>query len=711
MSLMALLSTALRPIVVRKLKEHELLIEVVHGANRRALKRPALEELHRSLTRLHKALGMPLQLLDECGDAIAGHTPALHAWRGAAYLCAGDDRAPVWFDPPEVSSLECPSAPHVAIPLCPLLQLRYCEAEEVRLSWETRGEGGGWQPVGELASYVPTDADEGAELRVRAVAGREPSAIARELLERTLELGVVRRAPPRPALARRLAAFAADGGVEPRGKIRVMSYNLLAQTYQRGWDGAGGVHSYCPPDLTAAASRLPRQLAEVLSFSPDVLCMQEVDARTFESHWKPQLEARGYTGAFSLKRGVSSSEGCALFVDRRTFELQQMRIVPLDLQDTSAPLRRLLEAHPATCDAVQSLPTIAQLALLRHVDGRTLLVANTHLYYAHRAVHVRLMQIGSLLHHAHAWTDALDAPRPPLVLAGDLNCASTHGAVQLLLQGEIRRSHRDWMYGYLYWREGIGVEKAARDAAACTLRRRGVESDEGCGVEGDEARSAEVGEAADEAQQLSLRSALAVAQRFHLLRLAAQRLLREEWRLSSQSPEAVPAEASAFYAAAVSDFREGKTLLTSTPLAALEVAEVCGVQVEQAGGLHFAISFVPQERMADLDGILRQQIEELRQLADTFPTETGVDLYPGVELASIWQLQSAYGRNTVPTHVLPDYQDALDWIWFDKSHLRLAKVAPLPSREECMMNTAMPSAEFPSDHVSLCADLTWIDQD
>ena len=36
-------------------------------------------------------------------------------------------------------------------------------------------------------------------------------------------------------------------------------------------------------------------------------------------------------------------------------------------------------------------------------------------------------------------------------------------------------------------------------------------------------------------------------------------------------------------------------------------------------------------------------------------------------------------------------------------------VAPLPSVEELTRDVALPSAEFPSDHVSLCADLAWRD--
>ena len=78
-------------------------------------------------------------------------------------------------------------------------------------------------------------------------------------------------------------------------------------------------------------------------------------------------------------------------------------------------------------------------------------------------------------------------------------------------------------------------------------------------------------------------------------------------------------------------------------------------------------------------------------------------------LSQPFRLESAYGLHTSPTHVVPRYANALDWICFDAQRLRVEAVAPLPSVEELTRDVALPSAEFPSDHVSLCADLAWRD--
>ena len=47
----------------------------------------------------------------------------------------------------------------------------------------------------------------------------------------------------------------------------------------------------------------------------------------------------------------------------------------------------------------------------------------------------------------------------------------------------------------------------------------------------------------------------------------------------------------------------------------------------------------------------------------------------------------------------------------DAQQLRVESVAPLPSLEELTRDVAIPSAEFPSDHVSLCCDLAWAADD
>ena len=77
----------------------------------------------------------------------------------------------------------------------------------------------------------------------------------------------------------------------------------------------------------------------------------------------------------------------------------------------------------------------------------------------------------------------------------------------------------------------------------------------------------------------------------------------------------------------------------------------------------------------------------------------------GAALCHSLDLASAYGPHCVPTHCVAGYANALDWICFSRETLRVVGVAPLPPIDELRRHVAIPSAEFPSDHVSLVADL------
>ena len=79
----------------------------------------------------------------------------------------------------------------------------------------------------------------------------------------------------------------------------------------------------------------------------------------------------------------------------------------------------------------------------------------------------------------------------------------------------------------------------------------------------------------------------------------------------------------------------------------------------------------------------------------------------GVRLTQPTPMQSAYGLHAPPTHVVPRYANTLDWICVDGQRLEVVRVAPRPPLQELTRDVAMPSAEWPSDHVSLCCDLAW----
>lgn len=78
-----------------------------------------------------------------------------------------------------------------------------------------------------------------------------------------------------------------------------------------------------------------------------------------------------------------------------------------------------------------------------------------------------------------------------------------------------------------------------------------------------------------------------------------------------------------------------------------------------------------------------------------------------VELKQSFKLGSAC-ETPKYTNFTVGFADCLDYIFYDKSSMTVRQVVPLPSHEEVIQHTALPSIVFPSDHIALVSDLKWL---
>ena len=231
---------------------------------------------------------------------------------------------------------------------------------------------------------------------------------------------------------------------------------------------------------------------------------------------------------------------------------------------------------------------------------------------------------------------------------------------------------------------------------------------------------------------MSLQGAKELALRFQRLRRAIKcvRLSRDvprEASLHVDGPGAAAAEL-AWAARLAAEVAAGRTLLDSPVLAAEEISLQLGLPrgamerdrdaVVEAAAVHLGELGVQLEEAA---ASLREQVA---RLSDEFAREHTQGAPPsekakeelqarlaqasaGAQLSQPWRLRSAYGLHTQPTHATRAYLNALDWICADAAQLDVLGTAPIPPSEELIRDVAIPSAEFPSDHVSLCCDLAW----
>ena len=257
--------------------------------------------------------------------------------------------------------------------------------------------------------------------------------------------------PDAPMVALRQRFVAA----KEEGELRVVSYNLLANQYTSQEDAQERIFAHVGKKWLDAARRAQMLLHEMLSMRADLLLLQEVDEKTFYTLLQPAFEASGYDAVFAAKSAKSKSmqEGCAVVYSLAAFEEAQVedkRAVPLRLllQQEDPALDGLFKQHPGLAQmATEKVATTAQFLRLtlkqrEGGDSRSIVVANTHLFYHPYADHIRAIQ-------AYAVIREIDRIRgnDAVVLGGDLNSDPQSGVISLLMNGGLDESFPHcWKY-------------------------------------------------------------------------------------------------------------------------------------------------------------------------------------------------------------------------------------------------------------------------
>ncbi|XP_056143083.1 nocturnin [Lampris incognitus] len=196
--------------------------------------------------------------------------------------------------------------------------------------------------------------------------------------------------------------------------IRVMQWNILAQALGESKDG----FVRCPVDALNWEERKYLILAEILTYRPDILCLQEVDH--YYDTFQPIMASLGYHGSFLAKpwspcldvEQNNGPDGCALFYRRSRFSL--LATSHLRLSAMMLPTNQVAIVQMLCCQAT----------------GRRLCIAVTHLKARSGWERLRSAQGADLLQNLRAITsraitqgDAgmVTANSVPLIVCGDFN--------------------------------------------------------------------------------------------------------------------------------------------------------------------------------------------------------------------------------------------------------------------------------------------------
>jgi len=231
-----------------------------------------------------------------------------------------------------------------------------------------------------------------------------------------------------PHLSHRFWTKAPDtsgSGATAFDPFRVMSYNILAQELAQ--DHAGDLYPQAPAWCLQWEHRISLILHDIAGWSPDVVCLQEVDRY---QDLAAVMAQRGYEGAYVQRTG-GRADGCATFWLKAKF--RAVLVDPLHMSHLG------LKDNVALLVLLQPLQPPQQQHQQQGAGGVGLLVANTHILFNTKRGDIKLGQLRSILdrlwHVIHSAEHGLQ--HVACMLAGDLNTAPGSGLYQFMQEGRL----------------------------------------------------------------------------------------------------------------------------------------------------------------------------------------------------------------------------------------------------------------------------------
>ncbi|KAI8898672.1 Endonuclease/exonuclease/phosphatase [Globomyces pollinis-pini] len=228
----------------------------------------------------------------------------------------------------------------------------------------------------------------------------------------------------------------------------VMCYNTLCEKY-----ATPQTYGYTPSWALSWDYRKDLLLQEILNYSADIVCLQEVEMRQFEDFFKEQLsQLADYDGVFFPKSRAKTMpeyerrqvDGCVTMYKTSKFKLLQKQHIEFQ---QIAMQRPDLNRSDDVLNRVMIKDNVGVVVLLEAKDtGAKILVANAHLHWDPNYSDVKVIQTALLVDEVERlskeWSKIhkFQSP-PPILICGDLNSLPDSGVVEFLSQGSIAADH------------------------------------------------------------------------------------------------------------------------------------------------------------------------------------------------------------------------------------------------------------------------------
>jgi CCR4-NOT transcription complex subunit 6 len=310
-----------------------------------------------------------------------------------------------------------------------------------------------WIEIGRDQVYCPTADDVGRKLKLEATAYSIETGEL--LMHRVIKTDIVLSRAPDPA-KRNLVTAKTSG---PRGgdRFRIVTYNVLAEIYATQQQ-----YPYCDFWALSWDYRFQNIIRELLDASPDVICLQEIQADHYESHIYNALSDAGFEGVYKQKTRAAMGlagkvDGCALFWRRSKFHLVESYSIEFN-ELAQRQATQVLGMNARSEEGIAYLnrlckDNVAQLVVLELAQPsmstrsnrdpiNQVCIANTHLYSNKDFPDVKLWQSWQLLQELETFVLSRGT-NLPLMICGDFNSTPDTSVYDLMSRQAVHPAHPD----------------------------------------------------------------------------------------------------------------------------------------------------------------------------------------------------------------------------------------------------------------------------
>ncbi|KAG0044455.1 Glucose-repressible alcohol dehydrogenase transcriptional effector [Gryganskiella cystojenkinii] len=261
-------------------------------------------------------------------------------------------------------------------------------------------------------------------------------------------------------------------------------YNILAENY-----ATPQMYGYTPSWALTWEYRKELILQEILAYSADIVCLQEVELGQYEDYFKEQMKQADYDGVFWPKTRAKTMpekerrlvDGCATFFKTSKFTLLDKHLVEFNHIALQRPDFRKTED---IFNRVMTRDNITVITLLEHNETKNrLVVSNSHIYWDPLFRDVKLVQVAMLMDELEKLTNqwahlpvtgsngsttatSSSSGKLPTLITGDFNSERNSGVYEFFVKGVVARDHEDFMdhaYG-TYTTEGLSHKLSLRSS-------------------------------------------------------------------------------------------------------------------------------------------------------------------------------------------------------------------------------------------------------